>query len=173
MDSPTTLLRKITTFASRHRFSIITVIASALLGVLSASLIRDTDVSVLDGPIRWELPQNREAQLSTDLDTMLAEPFFGGEPVLSEKLVVTDESTSSEEAEKDKWRFIGIVAEGNTKHVVIFNDTAGKTELTQLGQTLPGGEELITIGPNDIEILDSNERRWLSLFVDNSAKEQE
>lgn len=173
MESATVILDKAIKFGARHTLGFAVISISAMLGILSASLGTNVAVSTLNSLEDWALPQVSNATLVTDIDTMLAEPLFGGQPIIKEETVAVDMDPDATGQEGDLWRLIGIITEGNTKHVVIFNDTAGKIETAELGETLPGGEELIIIRNNDIEILHNEERRQLSLFVDTSAEELE
>jgi hypothetical protein len=46
------------------------------------------------------------------------------------------------------------------------NDTSGKLELVVVGNVLPGGEKLLAISSNEIEIQHENEIKKISLFRD-------
>lgn len=173
MDSILPVFHKLARLSRRYLIGIVTVSVCGALGVLTATLSGDIEVDSLNRVESWELPKTRDVVLATDVDAMLAQPLFGGEPVIKEEPETADTVSSSDAFTGDDWRLIGIVTEGLSKHVVIFNDTAGKTEIAKLGQTLPGGEELIAIRENDIEILDTDKRKRLSLFVDTSAKDLE
>lgn len=147
----------------RHLRILAVILACITLGILSATLDSTASDSRITAVHNWLLPTLQESTLASDIDTMLREPLFGGEPFVA---TPEPEEDLLDAAEGDTWRLIGIVTEGSTKHAIIFNETIGKVETAQLGQTLPGGEELLAIGSSEIEINDGNENRTFSLFVD-------
>lgn len=159
---------KLRSVAAQHLSSIAIVCLCAALGILGTSLRSNVNSNTPSATDNWYLPTLDERLLVSDVDTMLAAPLFGGEPVL--RVVEAPEEPTEKEPVGDTWRLLGIMTEGNSKHVVIFNEATGKTEIAQLGQTLPGGEELIAIGSNEIEVDDTEVRKVLSLFADSSSE---
>lgn len=164
MTSPIAPLRQVVDFGLRHRRSAAVVGAFGILGVMSALLDQGPEQGQNSLNDAWSLPSVEEVILASDVEVMLANPLFGGEPIIPEPELEAGEI--AKKAPGDEWRLMGIVTEGNTKHVVIFNVTAGKIVTARLGEILPGGEELLSIGANEIEFNDFDESKTLSLFAD-------
>lgn len=162
-------LRRLGRFLLRYRRSVFGVVACAILGILTASLMPMTTPFAVSNTTDWVLPQIGQRPLPSDIDAILANPLFGGDPFVAQEVETEELIVKNEKG--DPWRFIGIVMEGNTKHVVILNETSGKTRVAQLGETLPGGEELVAVGANEIEIFHNDESKKLSLFIDKSIED--
>ncbi len=111
----------------------------------------------------WKVPAETPPILASNLETMLAEPLFGGEPIIPEppKKVEPLDAPIFED-----WHLVGIVTEGERFQIAIMNDTSGKLELVVVGNVLPGGEKLLAISSNEIEIQHENEIKKISLFRD-------
>lgn len=169
LKSRNSYLQHVGNFTSRYRRSVLGVSCCAILGILTASLMPQTPPPSVNDRIDWILPQIEQQPLPSDINTILANPLFGGEPVVSQE---AETETLAEEDEKgEPWRLIGIMTEGNTKHVVILNEISGKSRVARLGETLPGGEELVAVRANEIEIFHNDKSKKISLFVDRKIED--
>ncbi len=110
----------------------------------------------------WVLPADKKIVLTSSVDTILAEPFFGGPPVIVEP----PEQILGDGPVFDDWYLLGIISEGGRQSIVIMNETSEKIEHAQVGDILPGGELLIEILDNAIEIQSDDENKSIALFRD-------
>ena len=117
----------------------------------------------------WTIPADRPAVLSSSLNTMLANPLFGGEPVLMEPPPSAVENISADEG--TAWSLVGIVFEGVNRSIVFRDMETGRLHQAQLGDTLPGGEILKTIYANSIEIAEDQNDTLISLFSDSVGED--
>ena len=143
------------------------VFISAVLGVAFALLAAQTSGNQTNPNDTWSLPDSQDLSLASSIDTILAEPLFGGEPVLPE-IVETVEDVTEDDVAGDPWRFMGIVTEGAKRYAVIRNETLGKLQHVQPGELLPGGERLVAVKENSITYEDQTSETEISLFRDAS-----
>lgn len=135
----------------------------AALGIAVAMLSASQKQNETNLENSWALPADDVPSLTSDVDTILANPLFGGEPVLAvAPAVAVDPDTPVIE----DWRLIGIITEGGQKKIIIMNDTIGKIQSAQVGDTLPGGEILIGIAENAIEFRTGDSLSSVALFRD-------
>ena len=66
---------------------------------------------------------------------------------------------------------MGIIHNGSTKNIVILDQGLKKSQRLLIGDILPNGEKLITIGPSFIEIETAEETKTISLFKNNNLSE--
>lgn len=135
----------------------------AVLGIVVAMLSASQKQNETNLENSWALPADDVPSLTSDVDTILANPLFGGEPVLAAAPAV---AVDPDAPVIEDWRLIGIIAEGGQKKIIIMNDTIGKLQNAQVGDTLPGGEILISIADNAIEFRTGNALSGIALFRD-------
>lgn len=155
------ITEKLRTFVVRHIRIFGGLSICALLGVVVALMNSNSvhlQTSRGDG---WFLPSDKTLLLVSDVDTILEKPLFGGPPVIKTIPEVVEDGTALED-----WQLLGIIIEGDQRRVILLNQTSGKIQHAQTGDTLPGGEILIEIDDNAIEFLRDNENRRLALFRD-------
>lgn len=140
----------------------------AFLGLVVASVPSNSVQQDRNSSTEWSLPVDEAPSLVSGIDTMLAKPLFGGKPVIVE---ATKKQVEDDLKTREDWRLIGIIAEGETRQAVIFNQATKKLESAQVGETLPGGETLTAILENMIEYNDESESESVSLFRDIESKE--
>ena len=147
----------------QYRYLGIVVIA-ALLGIVVATIGGQAPTESQDREDTWSMPQDLSIAMTSSLETMLANPMFGGEPVVIAEPEITE--TAEEEVILSDWQLIGIVTEGS-QCMILFKEV-NKTGLKEgfVGDVLPGGEELVSISDNTIEIRQNGEVTLVSLFQD-------
>lgn len=152
---------------SKH---IAAVVAFGVMGVIAALLGGPSADDTRDRTEDWTLPKDNPVVLTSTVQEMLAQPIFGGTPVL--ELNQEDEQDSEDEAPRGTWRLIGILTEGSEQTILLENEETGKIENAKLGDTLPGGEKLSLIKAGSIEVLIGDENIQLSLFQDLEKTEE-
>lgn len=140
----------------------------ALLGAVVAAIPSGSVSQKSNLSNEWVLPVDPVPTLTSDIGTMLANPLFGGDPVIIE---VPEQVETNDALVKDEWRLIGIITEGGVSQIVIFNQGTEKLESARVGDTLPGGEILTGILENSIEFISENEGMSISLFRDTERYE--
>jgi hypothetical protein len=148
---------------SRYSRHLISIAICAALGIAVALLSANQKQNKTNLENSWALPADDVLTLTSDMDTILAKPLFGGEPVLAAPPIV---AVDPDAPVIEDWRLIGIIAEGDEKQIIIMNDTIGKLENAQVGDTLPGGEVLISIAENAIEFRTGDALTSIALFRD-------
>tara|TARA_B100001094_G_C18175380_1_gene797599 strand:+ start:924 stop:1442 length:519 start_codon:yes stop_codon:yes gene_type:complete len=116
----------------------------------------------------WYLPEKPELAYGSDIDTMLSKPLFGGKPVIRIKKKEKDDKNNSA---RKPWRLMGITHNGSEKNIVILDQGLKKPQRLLIGDILPNGEKLITIGPSFIEIETAEKTKTISLFKNNNLSE--
>ncbi|MBT4740731.1 MAG: hypothetical protein HN793_06600 [Rhodospirillaceae bacterium] len=154
--------RGVKAFAIRRSRHVGALAICAVLG-FTVSIVNSRSVTEqIQSGDSWILPIYKELDLVSDVDTILAEPFFGGLPVIIEPPApVIGDGPILED-----WRLIGIITEGERRIIVIMNESSDRIENAQIGDTLPGGELLVEILENAIEIQSDNENMRIALFRD-------
>lgn len=162
-------LSSIAAFAHSYRRTVASIAAAAGLGIVVALIASQSGTGGLSQNDPWALPAKHSVTLASPIETILAEPLFGGEPVLPtpdlEEIVIEEGSSG------DPWQLRGIVIEGEDRSVIVYNETLEKLQHIQLGEDLPGGERLIEVRENTIAYEAQSERNELSLFRDLSRTE--
>ncbi len=148
---------------SRYNRHLIGIAACGILGIAVALLSASQKQNETDSENSWALPADGVLSLTSDVGTILAKPLFGGEPVLAAAPTV---AVDPDAPVIEDWRLIGIIAEGGQKQIVIMNDTVGKLQNAQVGDTLPGGEILVSIAENAIEFKTGDALSSIALFRD-------
>ena len=156
------VLSSVTAFGRRYRRHLGALALCATLGVSAATLNSMSESEQTQLGDNWVLPVDPETAMISSVDTMLAEPFFGGPPVIVEP----PEQIESDGPNLDDWHLLGIIFEGNRQSIVIMNEASEELQHAQVGDTLPGGELLIEILDNAIEIQSGNENKSIALFRD-------
>ncbi len=152
-----------------HSRAGLAVIASAGLGVLIALIAVQTSGDSARQNDNWSLPEDQALVLVSSVEGILAEPLFGGDPVVAEP---EPEDVATEiDSSGDPWRLLGIVTEGDQRYAVVQNQTLGKLERIVPGDELPGGEHLISVNENSIVYETQEDQTELSLFRDISRTE--
>jgi len=137
----------------------------SFLGLTSVALEVSAEYDIPNSLENWYLPQTPSMNLTSSVETILANPLFGGEPVLSSDLASDAEEKIGKE-ELNDWRLVGIVFEGPARTALIEIQEAGRIEAVRLGDFLPGGEALEEIEENSIVVKQNKNRVKISLFTD-------
>jgi len=161
--------RNISGIARSHRRSGVAILSATALGVVIAFIAMETGKGNAGRSDQWALPEDHTVTLVSAVDTILAEPLFGGEPVLQTTEEV--EEQTDEEWTGDPWRLMGIVTDGDQRYAVVRNETLDKLVQILPGAELPGGERLVDVGENSIVFENETELQELSLFRDQSRTE--
>ncbi|MEQ8733641.1 MAG: hypothetical protein RIC29_01855 [Rhodospirillaceae bacterium] len=151
-----------------HMTSILVVSCSVALGVVAAILGLVSSGSNSDLNSSWQLPARATLNIQPDIDTMLAAPLFGGEPLSIAPLVEEAVETS---LDGDRWQLLGIVSRGKKWNAVTLNLVTGKLNLYETGDTLPGGEVLTMIAENEIKFEKQSQSMRIALFSDAESLE--
>ncbi|MDG2243286.1 MAG: hypothetical protein P8L66_07295 [Rhodospirillaceae bacterium] len=154
-------LTKARVLGLRHSHLAGGLLLSALLGVVIALLSSNSVQQRASRDANWSLPIENALILESDIDTMLAEPLFGGTPVIK---AISDAVVEGEEF--TEWSLLGIIAEGNQRQIVFKNVETGEIQHARAGETLPSGETLMEIYDNSIALQKDNESRTIALFED-------
>ena len=161
-------LSNVRTIGLRYYRHIGSLLLAALLGVVVAQAGFSSVPELPDIENVWALPNAKDLSLASDIETILAEPLFGGEPVVIEapKVAATDGPILED------WRLLGIITEGLNRQIIILNLASGKVESAQTDDILPGGETLVSISDNAIEIRNGEQRNSIALFQGNEGIEE-
>lgn len=159
----TTTMIALRRLLGRYNRHLIGIAICATLGIAVAMLSANQKESETNLENSWALPADAVPLLTSDINTILANPLFGGEPVLAARpeIAVDPDAPVIED-----WRLIGIIAEGGEKRIIIMNDTIGKLQSAHLGDILPGGETLTGIEENAIEFRADGALSGVALFRD-------
>ncbi len=141
--------------------SIFIVSCSIAFGVVTSIVGLVNSGSNLDPNNSWQLPAPVTLNLQTDIDTMLAAPLFGGEPL---DIIPPVEEAVEASLDGDRWQLLGIVSRGNQWNAVTLNLVTGKLNLFEIGDTLPGGEVLTMIAENEIKFEKQSQSMRIALF---------
>jgi hypothetical protein len=160
LETSWSLMSRYSRLYKRH---IIGLALCAIIGVLSAIIDAGDTLDMTNQSGAWSLPSDNAPILLSNLDVMLAEPLFGGEPI---KIELPQSPENIDGPILEDWRLVGIVTEGEHRQIAIVNQVSGKLLLAVPGDTLPGGEELLVISDNEIEIGHTSGIRKISLFKD-------
>lgn len=144
-----------------HMTSILVVSCSIALGVVAAIFGLVSSGSNSDLNSSWQLPARATLNIQPDIDTMLAAPLFGGEPL---SISTPVEETVEASLDGDRWQLLGIVSRGKQWNAVTLNLVTGKLILYETGDTLPGGEVLTMIAENEIKFEKQNQSMRIALF---------
>jgi hypothetical protein len=158
------ILRKVTSLAPLNRNSAVALAGCAGLGLLSGLATLGSDIDETSLSDSWTLSEPPRIALASEVDTMLAAPLFGGEPVIvaSEQPVEPVEISN----EGDPWSLTGLVFEGMDRFAVVRNKTTDRLQYVTPGGSLPGGEILVEIRPNSILYETQDDVVELALFRD-------
>ena len=163
-------LRAMTGFASRYAKQLAIIIACGLLGIVFAVVSGQSSTDALNRTDTWTLPQDLPFNLSSSVGDMLVNPIFGGEPiVLAEEEV--EEEVQEGEQEVGSWKLVGIISEGPNRTILFKDETSGRLVEARAGEYLPGGEQIISIEENSIELILRDEQFRISLFQDLGNRE--
>lgn len=135
------------------------------LGIVSALLSGSPQNDGTSEDTGWSLPEERPVVLLSSVPEMLAQPIFGGDPVIESDSDEDNDGVGEDYLTVD-WRLVGILVEGTETAILFVNEQTGDIENARLGDTLPGGETLKEINPDGIEVLDGDQSVRLSLFQD-------
>ncbi len=150
--------------AFKRFYGHISIIALCILaGLMTVGLESRSPVITTLADRDWTLPKDRSTELISPLDIMLANPLFGGEPVLIEPPppAVTDSNETTQ-----SWRLVGIVTEGQSRSILLENIDTGRLQHARQGELLPDGELLKTIFESSIEVKQDENDVLISLFAD-------
>lgn len=154
-------------YVSEQRSYIGIVLFCGLCGLILPTFNSDMNSTTTDHSDLWVLPHSQSVELTSSVANMLANPLFGGEPV-----VLKTEEAPEDADPVSNWRLIGIVREGANQKILLIED--GETRLKEaiLGDRLPGGEKLISISENTIEIESDDGKAQISLFQNTANSEE-
>ena len=158
-----TSMLKLRGLVGRYTYHLTSIAMCAVLGIAVATLSANQKLRETNLENKWALPADDIPSLTSDVDTILANPLFGGEPFLTaaSAAAVDPDATVIED-----WRLIGIVSKGGQTKIIIMNDTINKLQNAHVGDTLPGGEILISIAENSIEFRTGDALTGIALFRD-------
>ena len=148
--------------------SILIVSCSIALGIATAIVGLFNSGSNLDLNSSWQLPARTTLNIEPGIDTMLAAPLFGGEPL---NISPPIEKTIETALDGDRWQLLGIVSRGKQWNAVTLNLATGKLNLFQIGDTLPGGEVLTMIAENEIKFEKQSQSMRIALFGNTESLE--
>lgn len=164
MTSVSAALQSAVSIGRAHRRNALILMVVAGLGIAAGLATLRGDVDETSFSDNWQLTAPPAVRLASDINTILSEPLFGGEPVV----VVPDRPDESVDAESggDPWTLMGLVFEGSDRFAVIRNDTTTKLQYVATGNSLPGGETLVEIRANSILYQTPDDILELALFRD-------
>lgn len=108
-------------------------------------------ISLAEEP--WQLRPQRKAELEQPLTTLAGASLWG-------KLPETDAKTPLNDPE---WRFLGAVAHGSERYVLIQIEGQPETKLAP-GDVLPGGSKIVSIENDHLCLLVNGKKRRLSIY---------
>ena len=156
------------TYVAEHRLYIGIVLLSGLFGLLLTIVDNDISPPASDQSSLWALPTySQSVGLTSSVEKMLANPLFGGKPV-----ILKEEEDSEDADPVSNWRLIGIVREGTNQTILLIEEGETKLKEAIVGNRLPGGEKLISISENQIEIESDDGKSQISLFHNSRNSEE-